>query len=733
MKKPDIDFLYETNEYGVTHHKVNAEIPEDVIEYYKENYNIRTDVHKTCISCQIRQAAKYPEQKDFIIPCKGIPRGLPPGSASKLDEIVQKSGVPKEQAKKILLATIDPVAWAELMFGFNDEDPKWKLRAYQKEQLRCSSKRIAIREGRRSGKTFMSALKLLYYAFNLKVNKGRDLQGNEVMLGPSIMIVTPYQAQLTTIFEEMEKLIKRNYELRSEVTSGTGDNLYIKTPTFKMEFKSQATIQGFVSGIGMRQDGSGGGTMRGQSADIVYLDEMDMIPKDVLDKVINPILATTPDTMLIATSTPIGKKSKFYEWCLERADFKEDFHPSSVIPHWEKIKEEILRDSTKESFMAEYMAVFIDSEDGVFKADWIQKARIDYSYLDTSSSAFLTNKLGIAGSNNRSIAIGIDWNKNAGTEFYVVGYFPMAQMWVALDAINIPHEEYSARKWIAELIKLNYKWKPNYIYADEGYGHTIIEDLRYEAYRLRQKPNKTAIDVETVLIPERLTAFNFSKMVELKDPVTNDVIKKPGKNFLVENAQRVFEDSNFIFPADDEKLRAQLQNYVIAKRHPTTGKPVYGMNNDRIGDHRLDALMLALGALVLEESVYAGKTNMLSVPSFHKKGEHASTYISPHDEADSKLFDAQKKAFPGQVNVLKIMRGNGSIEEDKAVKDIYRQDGLPAYQSNTKQSGRNLIKEKQPSILDGIENWKNNPSQNSMSSFGVSQKRGRFGSKNRSW
>ena len=38
-------------------------------------------------------------------------------------------------------------------------------------------------------------------------------------MGPSIMIVTPYQAQLTNIFEEMEKLLKRNIELRSEILS----------------------------------------------------------------------------------------------------------------------------------------------------------------------------------------------------------------------------------------------------------------------------------------------------------------------------------------------------------------------------------------------------------------------------------------------------------------------------------------------------------------------------------
>ena len=187
----------------------------------------------------------------------------------------------------------------------------------QKEQLRCSSKRYAIREGRRSGKSFAMALKLVYYAFNMKVKAGRDAQGIEVNR-TFYNDCYPYQAQLTNLFEEMEKLLKRNIELKQEIITGTGDSLYVKTPTFKMEFRNGALIQGFVSGIGMRQDGSGGGTMRGKNADVVYLDEMDMIPEEILDKVIMPILATTPDTMLMATSTPIGKKGKFHNWCLEK-------------------------------------------------------------------------------------------------------------------------------------------------------------------------------------------------------------------------------------------------------------------------------------------------------------------------------------------------------------------------------------------------------------------------------
>ena len=59
--------------------------------------------------------------------------------------------------------------------------------------------------------------------------------------------------------------------------------------------------------------------------------------------------------------------------------------------------------------------------------------------------------------NDAIISIGIDWNKNAGTEFYVVGYFPQDKVWLGLDAINVSSSEFSARRWIKELINLNYK------------------------------------------------------------------------------------------------------------------------------------------------------------------------------------------------------------------------------------------------------------------------------------
>ena len=80
-------------------------------------------------------------------------------------------------------------------------------------------------------------------------------------------------------------------------------------------------------------------------------------------------------------------------------------------------------------------------------SSWVQKARWDYSYEDTIDASQL-RKLGIPDKDNMLICIGIDWNKNAGTEFFVSGYSASAGRWLALDAINIEASEYSAQRWM---------------------------------------------------------------------------------------------------------------------------------------------------------------------------------------------------------------------------------------------------------------------------------------------
>ena len=465
-----------------------------------------------------------------------------------------------------------------------------------------------------SGKSFGIALKLLHLAFTTQVEKGRYPYGHEkagqpIITGPMIVIVTPFSSQLENIFNELRSLIFKNTsgELLSMIKSRTRDQVFVKTPNYKMELLNGGSIRGFVSGIGVKTDDSTGGSLRGASANIVYLDEMDMIPEQVIRSVVQPLLLQPGGVTLIGSSTPIGKRGTFYTWATTAKQFKSYYLPSTVLETWDEVKEEAESNSS-EAFAREYMAHFVESSSGVFRPSLVQAARADYSYEETDfmNPKFWVKRLGVRQPRENSfVCIGIDWNGRAGTEFFVVAYVPSIRKWIALEAVNIPSSEFSAQRWKEEVRRLNFKWKPDYIYADKGYGHHIIEDLLYEANRLKLKPSKTAIDIETVKLSERLKAYSFGSNIELRDPSTNQLIKKNAKAFLVENATRILEDKLFMMPYEDEELRKQMLNYILVKRL-ANGRPVYGMDNPSDGDHRLDAWMLSLAGLVLEESVYAG-------------------------------------------------------------------------------------------------------------------------------
>ena len=524
----------------------------------------------------------------------------------------------------------------------------------------CSSRRIVIREGRRSGKSFIVALKLIYMAYTQVISRGNS-DGSERLTGPSILIVTPYQAQVTNIFEEIESLLNRSPDLAKEVTSGTNGNLYVKTPFLRMEFANGGKISGFVSGVGTKTDGSAGGTLRGQSADIIYLDEMDMIPDEVLKKVVLPIMATRKGTSMIATSTPIGKRGTFYKWALEDPTFKEDHLPSTVLPQWNEIKDLLIGDSTPESFAAEYMATFIDGGFGVFKPSLVWEARQDYSYDFTSQNHYLKEKLKVQRPEMMLKCIGIDWNKNAGSEFWVVGFDIDAGEWIVLETVNVSASEFSSIRWKEEVIRLNYKWKPDYIYADEGYGHTIIEDLKLMAHNVRAGPKPTLQHVETAKLVDRLVSFNFSSKVELRSPIDRSIIEKSGKDFLVENAVRIFEDQKITFAVGDEQLRKELLNYKVLRRTPTTNRPIYGPENSGVGDHRLDAFMLAVGGLYLENSEYSPNMRSSSKPTFLSK--QVLEERAPVKEASGiSAIKGLKRAASVNSNAMEIVRsiGDGS-------------------------------------------------------------------------
>ena len=172
-----------------------------------------------------------------------------------------------------------------------------------------------------------------------------------------------------------------------------------------------------------------------------------------------------------------------------------------------------------------------------------------------------------------------------------------------------------------------------------------------------------------------------------------------GKHFLVENTVRILQEKLFIFPYEDERLKDQFFNYIIEKYNKQNNKPVYGKANEEIGDHRLDALMLALGALVLEESVYSGKQMFSSAPTFHKLKEIQSELKrSGGDVVD----DAVKASFPGALHVLEIQRQKRAFSDRKESDYTSIIDGINKYKGTSE--GMKPIRELQHAQRRGIFN-----------------------------
>lgn len=677
-----LNLLYKVDEYGAKFVDLTKKPSAELVQFFEKNYQIKTDRMAMCVGCQIRQIVKYMDKRideksyptdKFNIRCTGVPAEIGI-TEEQIKRVATEKGIDLADARRQILATVDPVAWAEMMFGFRESTPQWALRSYQREQLRCNALRAVFRQGRRSGKTFSMALKLLYLCFNLTIDKGFDADGKRMLFGPEIIIVTPFQSQISNIFHEMEELLKRNRSLGNQIAKNNKGNYYTQTPFFSMDFANGANISGFVTGTAHKQDGSAGGTIRGASADVVYLDEMDLIPDEIMKKVIEPLIVTRPGVRMYGTSTPIGKRGAFWRWSQERPDFREFYYPSTSLPAWQEVKREIVGDVTEgnETFRAEYLAEFVDGTYGVFKPSNIHAARSNYTYEQVATEPWW-GEMGIRHRSNLITCIGIDWNKTSGSEFVVVGYDPESSNWFALDAVNITAATYTFEAYKEEFLRLNFKWKPDYIYADAGYGHTVIEDLKLIAHRLKGKPHLTNYESETIKVLDRLKAFEFGGKVELRDPVTAQTIVKPGKAFLVETAVRLFEANKFFFPETDSVLAKQLGNYIVVRQSESTGKPIYGPDNEKIGDHRLDAMMLGIGGIFLEQGIYARKLAG-STPAMLAKEDDSLPAFLFNERTDGMVLknDLMKKnaAAGARLTVLEILRG-ANRDEDQNVRKGY--------------------------------------------------------------
>jgi replicative DNA helicase len=549
--------------------------------------------HPICQKCIAGHTEHYKDE-GFRIKCQGIceAEDLLPEEIRLLYD-----GDELELAESLY----DPVIWAKRNFDWDPRISTDDVR-YQEMMLRCTSRRKALRLGRQSGKTEAICVLMLFRAFTQENYK--------------VLVITPYRSQIELIFKRIKELIYQSTDLSNSVRRE------VANPYHEIELFNGSYIRGFTSGSKTSQ---GAGAVRGQPADMIVLDEADYLTTDDINAVV-AILNSRPDCELYASSTPTGRREHFYRWCQEAAHFKEFHFPSYVIPHWnEELEMELRASLTEAGYIHEILAEFGEESEGVFQVKFRELAQETYEYNDI-----------LPDHEQYIFGMGVDWNSsNIGTEIYIVGWDKLTKKFVGSRAHTISRIGWTQTAAMQKIKELNRVWKPTFIYVDEGYGATQVEVMKLWSKGERAVQGMSSPDCR---LGEILKAINFSSKIEIPDPLTNKMIKKDVKSYMIENTVRMFEREIFIFPKADDTLKKQLAGYVILRRTPL-GKPIFGPREERIGDHRLDALMLAFLGFHMEYSDLVRREFIHRIAFAGRPGQGPGQ----HHEGDIVVVDSRRR------------------------------------------------------------------------------------------
>ncbi|WP_169794183.1 phage terminase large subunit family protein [Alicyclobacillus shizuokensis] len=493
----------------------------------------------------------------------------------------------------------DPVKWAYWKL----KDPKgnpWRARWYQKkiiDGIMKGDRRIAVRMGRRVGKTETLVVFCLWYAFHHR--------------NARLLIAAPYENQVRLIFMRLNEMIDDCDELRESIRTRT------KNP-FIIQFNNGSSIMGFTVGA---TSGQSGASVRGQRADWIFLDEIDYMDRDGIDAVTAVALEDPARIGIWCSSTPTGKRSFFYEICTNPDTGYKAYHfPSMVNPDWDERMEAQMRATmTEQSYIHEVLAEFGEETVGVFAKSAVERAKSQFLYSYRELNAYEREQYERQGFKMDEIIyygpytvskpappairiIGVDWDKYANDTQIIVTEFDefLKKFRVAFRA-EIPRGEFTLDNAVKKIIELNAIYDPRLIYIDRGFGEYQIETLRLYG---REHP-ETGLD-------RKIRPVHFGQKIEVRDPATREVDMKDVKPFMVNQTALLLERDKIVLSPFDDMVWKQMMDYQVVKI-TQNGRPVYTSENE----HALDAFMLTILGFTLEfpditqilEEVKVARTN----------------------------------------------------------------------------------------------------------------------------
>lgn len=320
------------------------------------------EISDMCKKCIIEHKKK---KKEFKISCIPVPKSMEDKDDPiyPLENIIGLENYIKlpESVKIDLQLEKNPLLWAKECLGwtpYNKDRDFYQF--YQKEFLLCTAQNKVLRYGRRMGKTEQMVVDILHNAWM----KPGSLK--------PILVVGPFQSLITEIFDRIEKMLNN----KGSIYNGKFSRK--RQPFEEITLSNGMKIKGFTTG-------TTGDSMRGQSAQAVYLDECAYIPQEAF-KAILAWRLDNHNVIFRAASTPSMVETNFKEWCLVNPAWKESYYPSTILPKFKEKDEPELRASlTADGYKLEVEAKFIEGSARVFKSHNINNAKEKYNYINSRS------------------------------------------------------------------------------------------------------------------------------------------------------------------------------------------------------------------------------------------------------------------------------------------------------------------------------------------------------------
>lgn len=576
---------------------------------YLKHKNYDTDIGNMCKNCQREQIRKYGE---ITIKCSG------PKDISVLDQNIV-ANMNSDELDEIKQA-MSPVYWAEKNIDVNQQDPTKRLyvnRWYQSMQITCSASKKAIRCGRRSGKS---------YGLGIDITN-RLVQNSNYQ----ILVVTPFLSQAKELTNVVKKILRSLGD-----TIGTWDDLVersVTSPYQEIQMKNGSTFKAFTAG------NDNANAVRGQGAHLIIIDEADFLTQEAFDS-ITAILMDKPNTEIICTSTPMGE-GLLYKFANSK-DYKEFHFPSFCIPHYNDDMDKEFRNSlSMMAYIQEIMAEFGLSDNSVFDTDLVNRS----TSIGTSESLHnvITNR------NRYIVSLGCDWNADkVGTRICVIAYDKIEHKVIIANLSNVRREGWTQVAAIDKIVELNRLYTPDYIYVDEGFGEANVQQLKLIAVNLFGKVPADHPDLKL----RDVVPVNFSSTLELRDVMTGEIRKKYFKNFIVETTKRALETGLLAFKDPiSAPIVEQMKNYIIKSR-AANGRETYEAKSQEIGDHDLDAFMIALAGLQLNENsiLDTRRYSNVTILPLEKRGTEAynnSDKIEKRSYGNDEKYHRTVRVAPG--------------------------------------------------------------------------------------